>query len=295
MTPDLPAIRVADAVTALEELPDGSVDMVLTDIAYESLERHRSKGTTTRLKQSKSSSNPWFGVFPNVRILPFLMQCYRVLDKERHGYFWCDDETGQLMWDLCQFVGFYPWKFITWVKVVQGPRAKVELKRLRSPMGLVDAWVEDSPWKVAADQVRFGTGYHYPGAVEKILFVEKRSRPYKAPPPPLPRLDPPGDGRQLLGGSPSRSMGHAGDVFFAPRPKGRDGRKAWPTEKPVDIQQILVEQSTSRGEAVADPFCGSGSSGEAIVKAGGRRMLLSDLSPEAVELTTRRVELARKS
>ena len=35
--------------------------------AYESLEKHRAIGTTTRLKHSKSSSNDWFKIFPNAR------------------------------------------------------------------------------------------------------------------------------------------------------------------------------------------------------------------------------------
>lgn len=275
MTLDLPTVRQADAILSLEALPDSSVDLFCMDIAYESLERHRSKGTTTRLKQSKSSSNPWFGIFPNTKLLPLVMQCYRTLKTERHAYFWCDDETGQLMWELCQFAGFYPWKFLTWVKV----RSTVDGRRS----------ADGTPWRTAADQVRFGTGYHYPGAVEKILFVEKRSKPYKAPPVPLPRLDPPGKGRQLLGGSPDRDMGHAGDVFFAPRPKPPSGEDPYPTEKPVSILRTLVEQSTDRGDLVVDPFCGSGSLGEAVVQAGGRKMLLSDVSEEAVERSIRRV------
>jgi hypothetical protein len=50
----------ADAVTWLRDLPDGSVDLVVTDPPYESLEKHRSVGTTTRLTHSKASSNDWF-------------------------------------------------------------------------------------------------------------------------------------------------------------------------------------------------------------------------------------------
>src|SRR5690242_3919304 len=56
-----------DAVTWLGGLPAGTVDLVVTDPPYESLEKHRAVGTTTRLKQSKASSNPWFRVFPNAR------------------------------------------------------------------------------------------------------------------------------------------------------------------------------------------------------------------------------------
>jgi DNA modification methylase len=40
-----------DAVDWLRQLPDASVDLLITDPPYESLEKHRAIGTTTRLKQ----------------------------------------------------------------------------------------------------------------------------------------------------------------------------------------------------------------------------------------------------
>ena len=57
-------LSAADAVSWLRGLPEESVDLLVTDPAYESLEKHRAVGTTTRLKHSKSSSNDWFRVFP---------------------------------------------------------------------------------------------------------------------------------------------------------------------------------------------------------------------------------------
>ena len=57
----------ADAIEFLRELPDASVDLLLMDPAYESLEKHRKRGTTTRLKQSKASSNEWFEIFEGRR------------------------------------------------------------------------------------------------------------------------------------------------------------------------------------------------------------------------------------
>ena len=57
-----------DAVDWLRSLPDASVDLIVTDPPYESLEKHRRIGTTTRLKNSKASSNVWFQIFPNDRL-----------------------------------------------------------------------------------------------------------------------------------------------------------------------------------------------------------------------------------
>ncbi len=60
-----------DAVEWLSTLPDASVDLLITDPPYESLEKHRAVGTTTRLKNSKGSSNQWFSIFPNQRFEAF--------------------------------------------------------------------------------------------------------------------------------------------------------------------------------------------------------------------------------
>jgi len=77
-------LSTTDAVAWLCELPVESVDLVVTDPAYESLEKHRAIGTTTRLKHSKASSNDWFKIFPNDRFGELFQQLYRVLRKDSH-------------------------------------------------------------------------------------------------------------------------------------------------------------------------------------------------------------------
>ncbi|TOM21435.1 DNA methylase N-4, partial [Vibrio parahaemolyticus] len=82
-----------DAVNWLSMLDSASVDLLITDPPYESLEKHRKIGTTTRLKVSKSSSNQWFEIFPNARFEELLREVYRVLKKNAHFYLFCDQET----------------------------------------------------------------------------------------------------------------------------------------------------------------------------------------------------------
>src|SRR5215510_2778821 len=81
-----------DAVVWLRELLSESVDVVVTDPAYESLEKHRAIGTTTRLKHSKASSNDWFKIFPNARFGELFQEVYRVLKRNTHLYLFCDPE-----------------------------------------------------------------------------------------------------------------------------------------------------------------------------------------------------------
>ena len=129
-----------DAVAWLRSLPDASVDLVVTDPPYESLEKHRAVGTTTRLKHSKSSSNDWFTVFPNARFEELFRETWRVMKKNTHFYLYCDQETAFVAKPIAEKVGFKFWKPLIWHKLA------------------------------------IGMGYHYRSTYEFILFFEKGKR-----------------------------------------------------------------------------------------------------------------------
>ena len=75
-------MSVPNGRDALALLLLGTIDLVVTDPAYESLEKHRAVGTTTRLKVSQGSSNPWFPVFPNVRFGELFEQSYEQMASD---------------------------------------------------------------------------------------------------------------------------------------------------------------------------------------------------------------------
>jgi site-specific DNA-methyltransferase (adenine-specific) len=133
-------LAALDAVNWLRELPTESVDVVVTDPAYESLEKHRAVGTTTRLKHSKSSSNNWFRVFPNERFGELFVEVFRVLKPDTHFYLFCDAETMFITKPEAERVGFKFWKPLVW------------------------------------DKRTIGMGYHYRARYEFILFFEKGKR-----------------------------------------------------------------------------------------------------------------------
>jgi site-specific DNA-methyltransferase (adenine-specific) len=132
-----------DAVAWLRSLKDASVDLIITDPPYESLEKHRNIGTTTRLKQSKASSNQWFQIFPNDRFAELLTELYRVLKRDRHFYLFCDAETMFIVKPIAEAAGFKFWKPLVW------------------------------------DKQKIGMGYHYRARYEFILFFEKGKRKLK--------------------------------------------------------------------------------------------------------------------
>jgi DNA modification methylase len=131
-------------------------------------------------------------------------------------------------------------------------------------------------------------GYHYRASNERVLFLEKRSKKVTpALPPGMASLrdllvtlgtkqDPPGKGRQL------NNLGIP-DTLFAPQvPNG------YPTEKPVSLLKLLIQQSTQPDEVVLDPFCGSGSAGDAAFQTG-RQAILNDISGIAAGTTWQRL------
>jgi site-specific DNA-methyltransferase (adenine-specific) len=129
-----------DAVDWLRTLSPASVDLVVTDPPYESLEKHRAVGTTTRLKQSKASSNPWFRIFPNARFPELFAEIFRVLKRNSHFYLFTDPETAFVAKPLAESAGFKFWKPLIW------------------------------------DKQTIGMGYHYRSRYEMILFFEKGKR-----------------------------------------------------------------------------------------------------------------------
>lgn len=133
-------LRQMDATEFLLSLEPESVDLIITDPAYESLEKHRAKGTTTRLKVSAGSSNVWFPVVKNDYFPAFLAACYRALKKNAHLYFYCDDETAYIVKPMGEEAGLRYWKRLVWNKL------------------------------------RIGMGYHYRAQCEYILFFEKGKR-----------------------------------------------------------------------------------------------------------------------
>lgn len=133
-------LHQGDAVEFLQKLPSASVDLVITDPPYESLEKYRAIGTTTRLKVSKGSSNQWFAIFPNSRFPDLFRELHRVMRRNSHLYLFCDPETAFIAKPVAEAAGFKFWKPLVW------------------------------------DKATIGMGYHYRSRYEFILFFEKGKR-----------------------------------------------------------------------------------------------------------------------
>ncbi len=109
-----------DAISLLKRQVDGSIDMICTDIPYESLEKHRKVGTTTRLTHSEGSSNDWFPIFKNESIPGLLKEFYRVLKNGSDLYFFADNETMFIVYPMLLAAGFEYRNIIIWDKCAIG-------------------------------------------------------------------------------------------------------------------------------------------------------------------------------
>jgi site-specific DNA-methyltransferase (adenine-specific) len=152
--PELDSFSKRDAFEFLASLPSGSVDLVVTDPPYESLELHRSRGTTTRLVGN------WFQTLPMSELPRLFHEIFRVLKADRHFYLFCDEFVADAIKEQqgitsardrdgareCES-GFRYWREIVWVKTTRD-----------------------------GNKIQAGMGYHYRSASERILFFEKGKR-----------------------------------------------------------------------------------------------------------------------
>ena len=67
------------------------------------------------------------------------------------------------------------------------------------------------------------------------------------------------------------------------------GNKVHPTEKPVDLMQFYIKNSSSEGDLVLDPFMGAGSTGIAALNSG-RNFIGFELDEEYFEIAKSRIE-----
>src|SRR5262249_55226426 len=63
----------------------------------------------------------------------------------------------------------------------------------------------------------------------------------------------------------------------------------YPTQKPESLLERIITGHSNAGDLVADFFCGSGTTG-AVAGRLGRRWIMADSSPAAIQTTRKRLE-----
>lgn len=89
--------------------------------------------------------------------------------------------------------------------------------------------------------------------------------------------------KAALGKLPTDTWWH---TIVSPTGKERTG---YPTQKPVGVLRRIVQASSRPGDWVLDAFAGSGTTGAAAAELG-RKFVLMDESPEAIEVMRKRFD-----
>jgi len=176
------SIECRDAVEWLLAQEAGSIDLIATDPAYQSLEKHRAIGTTTRLTKA------WFEIFPNERFPDLFAASYRALAKNSHLYVICDETTADIIKPIGRAAGFTFWKSIVWDKRKIGMGyhywAKSEWclffekgKRKLNDLGIADVLEgpDCGPDWIEASAIRNGYPTEKPTELLKVLISQSTS------------------------------------------------------------------------------------------------------------------------
>ncbi len=291
---DLNCTYVVDWLEFIRQLPDDSVDLYLSDPAYDSLNRWAGVGTTARMGMGRngSGSDDKTKFFPTVKNndLPLLLaEVYRVLKPERHAYICCDFPTLLLLWRYAIEDGLFGTYKSGGVTV---PRGKALVwsggeggAGFETMLGVAEAWVEqvrnggrtEPPRSLATellselaavwgggrpdaplvwDKVAAGMGYSYRATHEYILFLWKGKK---------------------------RRLNDLGIQDVLRHKRVSPNRAQVPTQTPDALFETLVRQSTHPGELVLDNFMGSGTTARACAMTG-RNWLGCDINPAHVTM-----------
>ena len=71
--------------------------------------------------------------------------------------------------------------------------------------------------------------------------------------------------------------------------KNLRGNKQHPTEKPVELNKLLIENSSNEGEIVLDPFMGVGACGVACLELN-RKFIGIEIDENYFEIARKRIE-----
>ena len=94
----------------------------------------------------------------------------------------------------------------------------------------------------------------------------------------------------MLRKGPARTINNPGTSNVI-KVKNIVGSKTHPTEKPVELLKVLIENSSNVGDIVLDPFMGTGSTGEACIQTG-RKFIGIEIDPEYYNIAENRLSVS---
>jgi site-specific DNA-methyltransferase (adenine-specific) len=254
---------LGDSLEALEKLPPQSVDLIFADPPY-----HLSNGGTTcqsgrRVRVDKGAWDASRGVEADHAFQrAWLAACRRVLKPS--GTIWVSG-TQHVIFSVgyaMQELGFHLLNTITWYKPNAAPNLACRFFTHSTEILL---WAAPLRSKPLAHRFNYREMKIRNGGKQMRDLWEVSQRPE------------PGGGQV---------------VWALPTPGPREkmlGRH--PTQKPLSLLERVIAASSSEGDLVLDPFCGSGTTGVAATLAG-RRFLGVEKDESYLHLAASRIRSA---
>jgi site-specific DNA-methyltransferase (adenine-specific) len=115
-------IRIGDCLAVMPTVEKGTIDLVLTDPAYWTLNKWRDVGTTTRLggNRDKDKQTGWFETIDEQELFDFMCSACEVLKPDRHAVIFCDGQTLKWVLGYAEEAGFSYCKPLVWDKMAIG-------------------------------------------------------------------------------------------------------------------------------------------------------------------------------
>ena len=215
-----------DCLELMKTIPDGSVDMVLTDPPYRTI----SGGNKANVSLAKSMGGNNGKVFKHndISFSMWVPEVFRILKDNSHAYFMTNFMNLFALQKELTCSGFNIHNLLVWQKNTC----------------TANRW--------------------YMKNAEYTLFARK--------------------GAAKTINNPSSKVVHS---FNNPRDKRH------PTEKPVELMEYYIKNSSTSFDTVFDPFMGSGTTGVAAVQMG-RKFIGIEREPKYFDMTCKRIEEAQR-
>ena len=221
-------LRCGDCLELMKDIPDKSIDLIVTDPPYKVTARG-SAGNSGGMLQKKINRKGKVFEFNDISCKKYAPEFFRVLKDGTHCYIMTNHTNLIEMLNVFTNVGFKFVKCLIWNK---------------------------------GNKIM---GQFYMNQFEYIMFFRK------------------GKAKKINNCGTS-------DILNIPNKKTKiDGKNLHDTEKPIELNRILVENSTNENDIVLDPFMGIGSCGIACKKLN-RNFIGIELDEKYFNIAKERIE-----
>jgi len=215
-----------DCLEGMKEMPEGSIDLIVTDPPYKTITGGDSNGKNSiRPKGMLSGNRKLFACQNNIKASEWLPEIFRILKLSTHAYVFTNALNLNETITAAEISGFKLQNVLVWEKNNCTP------------------------------------SQYYMKNCEYILLLRKGAAKWI----------------NDIGGS--KTVHQFNNII---------GKKQHPTEKPLDLINFYIQNSSSPDALVCDPFLGSGTTAIACMNTN-RNYIGFELDPEYYEIAKQRI------